>query len=117
MGIAQAGGGSESETPLPLRPDWVNEDGSIDMTKVPEKLPLLDRNGDVCGYISRDELFAAPDEMPVTRQSDQSDLSREIVVNEDGSTTEIVEAPPAEPLGEHHAYGGNARTRSEWSLI
>lgn len=92
--IAQA---SDRDGPPPP-PPWVNENGTVDIDKMPDEIPLLDANGEVCGYIDRDELYREPtaEEMRQARE-EQRDLAREVVTAEDGTRTEIVEAPPVGP--------------------
>jgi hypothetical protein len=98
-GIAQAGGGEDSSvTPPP--PPWMNQDGTVDVTQIPAEVPLLDSNGEVCGYVSRDELLrgevfqAAPES---DTELEVAELKRQIV-DVDGVVTEYVETPPVGQL-------------------
>ncbi len=42
------------------RPPWVNVDGSVDVQKMPDTLPVFDRHGEVCGWVSKSELLRDP---------------------------------------------------------
>lgn len=35
--------------PRPPRPEWVNEDGTIDFDRMPERLPRMNEKGEVVG--------------------------------------------------------------------
>ena len=82
----------------PPRPPWVSEDGSVEISKMPELIPLLDRDGEICGHISREELFREPTltEERAARAV-QKNLPREIITHKDGRIEERVEGPPVGP--------------------
>jgi hypothetical protein len=99
-----------SETPLsdslssksPPAPPWVNPDGSIDESKVPDRigvvgpdgLPLLDAYGNQV-TISSDELFGGPD-LPPGLPAPEDSAIHHVIEHADGLVEEIVEDDDSE---------------------
>ena len=44
----------------PPTPPWVNEDGTIDVDRVPDLIPVSDRQGNRAGYIRKENHLAPP---------------------------------------------------------
>lgn len=55
VGMAYAAGDGPPE-----RPPYVKEDGTVDRSKLPSKLPVSDSQGNVAGYIDGAEAFPTP---------------------------------------------------------
>jgi hypothetical protein len=51
---------SGSVTKMPPRPSWVRLDGTVDLSKVPARIPRVGGHGQVIGYVSKAELFGSP---------------------------------------------------------
>jgi hypothetical protein len=105
LGLGAASAGSEEVTdtapqtePAP-EPDFVREDGSIDMSKFPEGIPVFDERGEIAGYVDADDASALPGLTPeeaARAQDAQTDAERHpVTVAEDGS--EIEEVTPIRP--------------------
>ncbi|MBI2917410.1 MAG: hypothetical protein HYY01_05375 [Chloroflexi bacterium] len=55
----------EFTVPVPPPPPWVNPDGTVGLSKMPNKLPLLDRNGNIVGEVEIDKGSFGSSEGPV----------------------------------------------------
>ncbi|WP_340560614.1 hypothetical protein [Streptomyces sp. GSL17-111] len=76
------------------QPGWVNEDGTVDLSKLPRKAKVADSNGDIVTDEAGEpvmvdtRLVRTP---PTQAPDDSGKHERTFVNNEDGSTTEKVE--------------------------
>jgi hypothetical protein len=46
----------------PPPPPWVNPDGTTDLAKLPDKVPVGDRTGRIIGYVDKTDAFGPPPE-------------------------------------------------------
>ncbi len=54
IGLSSVASGSDSV------PSWVNSDGTVDTSKMPARMPMLDSRGNVMGYVKTSDLNAPP---------------------------------------------------------
>lgn len=59
VGLGAAASADTAETDPPP-PPWVNEDGTVDLSEVPDQLPVSGPDGEVAGYVDSDEVFGPP---------------------------------------------------------
>jgi hypothetical protein len=111
VGLGAAANQSESK-PGPPDPEWVNEDGTIDHSKLPETFAVRGAGGKVTGYIDADALFAPPPLDPTDKpdaaraleeQQAQPEAGRVTATEEEGGRQMEVpaERPSEEQMQEH----------------
>ena len=54
-GIWDAAASADRGQDAGLVPPWVNPDGTIDIDKLPDRMPVADRNGNMVGYMEIDK--------------------------------------------------------------
>ncbi len=55
IGFAATVGIMLAREPVPPPPPWVNADGTIDMEKMPDRLPLIGLTGEVIGTVKNEK--------------------------------------------------------------
>ncbi|WP_432168192.1 hypothetical protein [Streptomyces sp. bgisy031] len=104
---AATASGAQSETPPPPpTPEWVNADGTVDESKMPESMPLIgadgkvvkDANGKTLRVKTRGLLkpSGAP-EAPRSATAPKAGETRTTETDADGRVTENVQAQPSVP--------------------
>lgn len=71
----------------PPRPEWVNEDGTINEAKLPKRMPVADQNGNIVGEVDMESLRGPADAPPDESAGDERP-------NVEG---EVVEVQPRRP--------------------
>lgn len=91
-GLAVGTALADRQSPPP-RPDWIGPDGKADMSKLPDRMPVLDRTGKVVGEI---ELSRLPNSAPDAGEMGAEDTP---VGPPNRFEDAVTEAPPVEPPG------------------
>ena len=61
VGSAAVAASAAAKDGPPPRPAWVKEDGiSVDYSKLPQSIPVLDSNGQVIGTVGKEDLIRPP---------------------------------------------------------
>ena len=104
---AATASGAQSETPPPPpTPEWVNVDGTVDESKIPETMPLIGADGKVVKDANGKTLkvktrgLLKPSGAPVAPKSALAPKAGETRTTEtdaDGRVTENVQAQPSVP--------------------
>jgi hypothetical protein len=85
--VATADGGVTE----PMNPDWINEDGSIDLDKMPDEMPMVDSSGRIIPgkTVNMRELMRPPEGPPRPPTAAQLRAERDKgikrITNADGS--------------------------------
>lgn len=90
---------SPGDAPAPP-PPWVDEDGTVDLSEVPARLPVSGPDGEVVGYIDSAALFAPPPLAPEEPAEAASRRSGRRPVEPNDEAGGIQQEAPTEPLSE-----------------
>ncbi|WP_328688088.1 hypothetical protein OHA74_53255 [Streptomyces phaeochromogenes] len=97
---ADSGPASSTSEPPPL-PPWVNADGTVDNSKMPDKVPVVGPDGKPLKDAQGNEVYVDPRSFdPQTDLSEKRavpDEKRWTETDENGVTTEHVEVEPTVP--------------------
>ena len=58
--VLSARSDTSPSTPPPPPPPWVSPDGTVDLGKVPDRIGVVDRDGQHVGYIDGKEFLGSP---------------------------------------------------------
>ncbi len=87
--------------PAPPRPPWVKADGTVDTTKLPDRMPVMGPDGKPAKDASGRQITVdvRPPGQPTGQQnkSDPPGSSRRVEKGENGAVNEIFEIKPSAP--------------------
>ncbi|NGO42712.1 hypothetical protein G6048_11225 [Streptomyces sp. YC419] len=93
----------------PPQPSWVREDGTVDMSKMPESMPVMGPDGEPLKDASGKQVMVKTEEdkpvepqaLPETAPNSLSENGKTWVeTDENGVTTEVQEIEPSIPAGD-----------------
>ncbi|MFE7245905.1 hypothetical protein [Streptomyces sp. NPDC057580] len=103
-GAAASSATATSTPPAPPRPEWVNADGTTDVSKVPDKLPVMDSDGNPLKGKDGNQVYVPSGIQPPVSgprvASDTPGVKRWTETDSNGNTIEHAEVEPTAPAAD-----------------